>query len=398
MLTGNDITLVTPGTFHNFDVADELNKFNRLRQIYTLSDPLRIIKYKNKVPFNKIRIVNWYKNGNYDNRLNALHRMAEKYKPTKNEKILSMPTVSLEIYRKAPDAVKLLDIDHVCWSDEINNMVKDGKLKGFNETQPAELNEMCQNYILGREYNKRGIKYTPRADRILRELKEVQLADIVIVPVSYIYNAFLKLGVPKEKMKLLPYGYNHNKFFPNKFISEENNVYNVLYAGTISIRKGWYYLKDIVSEIIQNQKYVVSIAGSPAPEVKSDFEDFLDKNKCINYYGRVSQKKLGDIMRKSDVFLFPSVLEGYGLTILQAMACGLPVITTRITCGTDLIKNNKIGYIMDNYRPCEWFQAVEKLVYRRQNDREKVSKELRDVTSDLKWETYAKKLFKIING
>ena len=56
-----------------------------------------------------------------------------------------------------------------------------------------------------------------------------------------------------------------------------------------------------------------------------------------------------DIIRSSDVLLFPSFFEGFGLVILEAMACGLPVITTDATVGSDVIDNDIDGVVYNSF-------------------------------------------------
>jgi glycosyltransferase involved in cell wall biosynthesis len=67
----------------------------------------------------------------------------------------------------------------------------------------------------------------------------------------------------------------------------------------------------------------------------------------FKYFINLPQPDLVRIMHESDVFVFPSLCEGFGLVILEAMATGLPVITTDRTSGVDFIENGVEGYIID---------------------------------------------------
>ena len=378
MVSSECITIVSPGIYHNFDVANEIYSKNLLRKIHTFVDPLRVIKYRKSIPYNMIEI--------HGSLLRKIVREKQYMKLNKitlenvfsnNDIVLTMPSVSLEVYRRLIHSKKILDVDHINIPN--NNHVENmpNIFKKYGSHDPLKFKKINQHYILMNEYKKRGMDYEYPVKNVGRELAEIQLADKIIVPVSYIYNGFVDIGVPTSKLHLLPYGYDHKLFYSAQKTIFANRRCGILYAGTISIRKGWFYLKDIIKMLIKENNYDISIAGSPTQEVQSDFKAFLKNNGCVKYYGRVSQKKLGEIMRDKDILIFPSVLEGYGLTILQAMACGMQVVTSRLTCGVDLIKNEMTGRIVENNNSEAWLEAINQLVKYRKRSLHDVLKELK---------------------
>ena len=65
-----------------------------------------------------------------------------------------------------------------------------------------------------------------------------------------------------------------------------------------------------------------------------------------NYLGPMPHDKVLQEMRKADVFIFPSLFEGFGMVITEAMSQGTPVIATDRTCAVDLIKNGENGWVI----------------------------------------------------
>jgi glycosyltransferase involved in cell wall biosynthesis len=65
-----------------------------------------------------------------------------------------------------------------------------------------------------------------------------------------------------------------------------------------------------------------------------------------SWVGQIPQKQVLEICRQSDVFVFPSLAEGFGLVILEAMASGIPVITTDRTGGPEVIEHGQDGWIV----------------------------------------------------
>lgn len=73
--------------------------------------------------------------------------------------------------------------------------------------------------------------------------------------------------------------------------------------------------------------------------------DFKEETKNIRTIGRLSEKELVKAYNLCDIFLFPSRLEGFGLTVAEAMACGKPVVTTNCSSLPELIVDGKGGFL-----------------------------------------------------
>ena len=68
---------------------------------------------------------------------------------------------------------------------------------------------------------------------------------------------------------------------------------------------------------------------------------------CVKYIPTLAHEEVLKLMAESDVFIFPSLFEGFGLVITEAMSQGTPVITTDRTCGPDIMTDGKDGWIVE---------------------------------------------------
>jgi glycosyltransferase involved in cell wall biosynthesis len=71
----------------------------------------------------------------------------------------------------------------------------------------------------------------------------------------------------------------------------------------------------------------------------------FSNNLNVEIYSNISNRELKALMNSSDIFILPSLYEGFGHVILEAMSAGLPVITTANTSGCDLITNDQDGFV-----------------------------------------------------
>ena len=80
----------------------------------------------------------------------------------------------------------------------------------------------------------------------------------------------------------------------------------------------------------------------------------------MKHFDRVPHNEVPALMQQCTVFVFPSYFEGFGLVLLEAMACGLPVITTTATAGPDIVTEGEDGWVIE---PGDLTSLVEKMTF-----------------------------------
>ncbi|PSH04000.1 MAG: glycoside hydrolase [Acidobacteria bacterium] len=200
-----------------------------------------------------------------------------------------------------------------------------------------------QDQILREEHELNRSSFRGIDPRIIqREEAEYELADAITVPSTFALNSFLLMGIPRRKLKLVPYGVDLRRF--HKTTDPDKSEFNVLFVGGLSLQKGLVYLLQAFDKL-QHRRKTLTIAGSST----TDSIPLLDKfatREDVHILGHVPQPLLKNIMSASHVMVLPSVQEGLAMVQAQALACGCPVIASANTGANDLFSDSVEGYIV----------------------------------------------------
>jgi len=156
---------------------------------------------------------------------------------------------------------------------------------------------------------------------VRRELQEYELADYIFVPSEFARDSFLKREFAAEKIRLIPFGIE--KIRNSKFEIRNLAHLNALFVGEVGFRKGILYaLKAWQKADID--KGIFYVVGPILDEIRPFLREFED-DPTIKFTGFADAR---EYFPKADVFIFPSLEEGSALVTYEALAHGLPLITT----------------------------------------------------------------------
>lgn len=196
-----------------------------------------------------------------------------------------------------------------------------------------------QTSILSDLHAKNGRSFKGTSNRTIeRELAEYEAADLIAVPSKYAAKTFTAYGMPTEKVFVNPYGVDLEKFTPRSSAKLKRSQAKILFVGQVGLRKGIPELLSAFSGLKADA--TLSLvgpleAGTPKP-VQRD----------VRVLGSIPMCSLPACYREADVFCLPSWEEGFPLVLLQAMACGLPVVATKETGAGDIITSGVEGEIV----------------------------------------------------
>ncbi len=200
-----------------------------------------------------------------------------------------------------------------------------------------------------REYRKFGmISRSQNSERkISRELKEYELCDVLFTPSSYSAQTYAERGVPEEKILSFPLSVAQDLIPSGGGRGErsKSGPLRVLYVGSLSIMKGALYLLEAIKKIKEEsgENVILTVVGPIDPEIKS----FLRKYDGIfEYVGVVRHHLLREYYRRSSVLVFPTLDDGFGQVMLEAMSHGLPVIATSRSGAPDIIEEGRNGFVI----------------------------------------------------
>lgn len=230
--------------------------------------------------------------------------------------------------------------------------------------------------------------------------KELILADQIIVASQHTKNSLLEtLNIPDYKIEIIYYGIQEiaeriNNTTRKKI--DKNELIKLLYVGRVSDTKGINYLLDAMDNLTEKFENIeLNIVG----HIEEDFKEYLhnhisDKHN-INIIGPIPHNELDKYYTSAHAFVFPSLSEGSGMVISEAMSVGLPVITTRNA--NWIIENNVNGIVIKEHSVEEIVKMVEKIILD-DNLREKIAiNSLRDAKK-YTWDFYMKEITKVITN
>lgn len=169
-----------------------------------------------------------------------------------------------------------------------------------------------------------------------RERAEWEIADIILCPSEFVRRHVIACGGPAQRCVLLPYGVDP-KFLPERKRREPGPL-RVLTVGQVGLRKGSPYV--CAAARILGGAATFRMVGSLA---LSD-EAREEVSRVVELRGIVPRAEMAEEFRWADVFLLPSICEGSATVVYEALAAGLPVVTTENT-GT-VVRNWIEGFIV----------------------------------------------------
>jgi glycosyltransferase involved in cell wall biosynthesis len=200
----------------------------------------------------------------------------------------------------------------------------------------------AQQALLAEEFQAFDVPFKPFDPRIVeRELRQYETADLITVPSSFARDSFIARGVKPSKVKVVPYGVNLKNFSPVS--TPDPDTFHVIFVGQMSLRKGLPHLLRAFNGVKRPDKRLTLI-GPRVAETEA-FEHLIDP-ETTRYVGTVPHLELKTYMSRSHVLVLPSVEEGFGNVLPEAMACGAPVISTMSTGACDLFTDGHEGFIV----------------------------------------------------
>jgi len=365
------------GRFHAFYLAQQLSKRGYLKKLIT-SYPKFIVKEYN-LPLDKVDSIF----------IKEILERGWRKLPGFIKNLYNPQFLICDLFDKlAVRKIKKCDI-FVGWSSfSLHCLRKARELGAITVIERGSSHIVYQQEILREEYEKFGLKFKGADSRIVKkEIQEYEEADYISIPSLFAKRTFLEKGISDDKLIYIPYGVDLSEF---RQISKKDNVFRVVYTGRMSLRKGVHYLLKAFFELkLPNSELL--LIGALDDEMKPFFKKYQG---CYKWIGHQPQNELYKYYSQGSVFVMPSIEEGLAMVQAQAMACGLPLISTINTGGQDLIENGKEGFII----PIRDIEALkEKILFFYENP--KKCKEMgqaakRKVQQGFTWDDYGERVVK----
>jgi glycosyltransferase involved in cell wall biosynthesis len=226
--------------------------------------------------------------------------------------------------------------------------------------------------------------------RMELEQRELELADLVICGSAFVAQGIISLGISPEKIEVVPYGVEGSRFAYNRQPWDGLRPLRLLSVGEVTLRKGVQYLFRALQKLA-TLRYEARVVGGIS--IQEPFRSSL--RECAELTGLVPRSEVARHFAWADIFVFPSICEGSATVIYEALASGLPVITTP-NAGS-VVRDGVDGFIVpirDAEALVEKIESLAKspelLVWMSQN--------ARDRAQEFSWEAYKERLVKAITN
>lgn len=187
-----------------------------------------------------------------------------------------------------------------------------------------------------------------------REAREYALSDRILVLSSFARRSFLEAGVSADRVRTLLLGTDTAAFRPSEQVVEarcarilSGEPLRVLYTGNISLQKGFGDLAE-AAQRLKGRNVKFEVVGTLLPEVRK-LAAVLPAS--VSLVPRQPQNRLPERYAANDIFLFPTLQDGFPVVLAQAMANGLPVMATPNSSAPDTVVEGRNGWIIPVRRP-----------------------------------------------
>jgi glycosyltransferase involved in cell wall biosynthesis len=200
--------------------------------------------------------------------------------------------------------------------------------------------------ILEPEYARVGLRLTdhcPYDDAYFaREDEEYALSDWHCAASTVVRDQLIARGIEARRILLAPYGADPAMFFADDAPPPPD--FRIVFAGQICLRKGLRTLLDALT-VAGRREWRVDFYGGTQSESDRDLAAYRGPTP-LHFHGAVSQAALGAALRAGSVLVLPSLEEGFGLVVPQALNCGIPAIVSDRVGGKDLVRPRENGSIV----------------------------------------------------
>lgn len=195
---------------------------------------------------------------------------------------------------------------------------------------------------------------------ISRKNNYLALGDSFIAISKVIKQEYIECGIPQEKIAAIPNGIDESIYTP--VTSEKKNELRMglgipggtlfTYTGKLNKGKGLQLLLRVWKRVTSERKDIhlmlVGSGGNQFLSCESDLRQFVDANKLgkyVTFTGYVAN--VAEYLQSSDCFILPSESEAHPISLLEALACQIPVIATKAGGIVDILEDHKNGRLID---------------------------------------------------
>ncbi len=199
-----------------------------------------------------------------------------------------------------------------------------------------------QMALLAREHDRLGLPFTQAQRTVERELEEYAEVDLIQTNSSFAADSFVARGVDPGRIVMVNTGVDLDRFRPVP--RDDRATFRVITCGSLGVRKGIHVLLEAFARAALPHAELWLI-GPVLPELAPLAARHA--SPAVRFVGPIANAELHRHFSQGDVFVMPSIEEGLAAVQAQAMACGLPLVSSRASGGADLLSADGVeGFLV----------------------------------------------------
>jgi glycosyltransferase involved in cell wall biosynthesis len=235
------------------------------------------------------------------------------------------------VARRLPGLATEIDVVHTWPSGALETLRAARRLGIPSVLERPNAHTRFAYRVVQEESDRLGVRLPPGSEHsfdedVLRhEEEEFALADRLLCPSEFVVRTFREEGFAEQQLTRHTYGYDDAAFRPGPERSVENGGLTLLFVGMCAVRKGVHFALDAWLRSPASENGTFLIAGEFLPAYADRLADQL-QHPSVRVLGH--RDDVPDLMRSADVFVLPSVEEGYGIVCAEAIASGCALLAS----------------------------------------------------------------------
>lgn len=242
------------------------------------------------------------------------------------------------------------------------------------------------NRILSEERERLGDEFDPYPrpypERDLARVDaEIESADRIVCGSEFVKKTLIEEGVHACKLHVIPYGVDADAFVPAPSPGPADQL-RLLFVGHFGIRKGAWYLTEALNRLRHLPGLSLTVVGTQTVPTKA-LASIADKVRLVP---RVPGEEMAGIYQGADLLVLPSLFEGSSIAIYEALASGLPVVTT--SNAGSIVRDGMEGCIVP-VRDVDALVSSIEFLHRERDARVTMGRRARQRALEFPWSRYA---------
>ncbi len=176
---------------------------------------------------------------------------------------------------------------------------------------------------------------------IARVEREYELADRIRVSSQWAKDSMVSHGVPADKISVIPQPINTQRFKPPEQRNAPEGPLRICYVGSLDLRKGFVYLLQAMKAVGQSRVQLEIVGGTGDRGTR-----WLLNRELQGLDVRIRAGDPRPTYHKAEIFVLPSLEDGFGFVAAEAMACGLPIVVTNQCGASEWVRDKETGFVI----------------------------------------------------